>query len=302
MSLEDMRELDPLTQQYVDKIRDYIDRMPSLSTTVTKVLEVCNQPNTSPNDLNRVISLDPVLTGQVLKLINSAYYSLPNQITSLTRAIIMLGLNTVKNLALSTAILGSMGKQGLECLSMDDFLAHSICVGVTAKAIAVARKIPVALREEYFVAGLLHDLGKIPLGNCFPEQYKQVADLRDMQRCSLLRAEEMVFGFDHRYAGRVIARKWQLTDNMIETLWHHHSPQKSSAENLPLVQTIALANLYANLFNIGSGGDDYQEPVLVQKLIEDSGLSWHEVAVLHGQIAAEVEKAQVFLQVTQTKK
>ncbi|MDP2104936.1 MAG: HDOD domain-containing protein, partial [Desulfobulbaceae bacterium] len=80
-------------------IQAYIDRMPSLSTTVNKVLEVCNSPKTSANDLNRVISLDPVLTGHVLKLINSAYYSLPNQVSSLARAIIMLGLNTVKNLA-----------------------------------------------------------------------------------------------------------------------------------------------------------------------------------------------------------
>jgi len=75
--------------------------MPSLSTTVSKVMEICNAPATSSNDLNRVISIDPVLTGQVLKLINSAYYSLANRTTSLTWAIVMLGLNTVKNLALS---------------------------------------------------------------------------------------------------------------------------------------------------------------------------------------------------------
>lgn len=90
------------------KIRNFVDKMPSLSTTVSKVLEICSRPDTAPNDLNKVISLDPVLTGQVLKLINSAYYSLMNKVTSLTRAIIMLGLNTVKNLALSTAIIRSV--------------------------------------------------------------------------------------------------------------------------------------------------------------------------------------------------
>ncbi|HQP12654.1 MAG TPA: HDOD domain-containing protein, partial [Candidatus Omnitrophota bacterium] len=79
-------------------IQNYISRMPSLSTTVTKVLEICNKPTTSPNDLNRVIALDPVLTGRVLKVVNSAYYSMDNEVTSLTRAIILLGLNTVKNL------------------------------------------------------------------------------------------------------------------------------------------------------------------------------------------------------------
>ncbi|MDZ7640457.1 MAG: HDOD domain-containing protein [Desulfurivibrio sp.] len=128
-------------EQREKKLRHFIARMPSLSTTVTKVLEVCNRPDTSPNDLNRVISLDPVLTGQVLKLINSAYYSLPNEIGSLTRAIIMLGLNTVKNLALSTAVLGSLGQEeSFHSLEMDAFWTHSLGVGVTAKALAARRE------------------------------------------------------------------------------------------------------------------------------------------------------------------
>ncbi|HIP82374.1 MAG TPA: HDOD domain-containing protein, partial [Desulfocapsa sulfexigens] len=75
----------------------FIKRIPSLSTTVGKVVEICSRTDASPNELNKVISLDPVLTGQVLRLINSAYYSLVNKVTSLTRAITMLGMNTVKN-------------------------------------------------------------------------------------------------------------------------------------------------------------------------------------------------------------
>ncbi len=143
-----------LPEPHFKLIQQYIDRMPSLSTTVTKVLQVCNTPNTSANDLNKVILLDPVLTGQVLKLINSAYYSLPNQITSLARAIIMLGLNTVKNLALSTAVIGTLGKKdSFKSLSMDSYWTHSLCVGVTSKALAVQLGVPVAEREEYFVAG-----------------------------------------------------------------------------------------------------------------------------------------------------
>ena len=95
--------LDPDVQR--KQIEKFINRMPSLSTTVGKVMEICSRVDASPNELNKVISLDPVLTGQVLKLINSAYYSLVNKVTSLTRAITMLGLNTVKNMALSTAII-----------------------------------------------------------------------------------------------------------------------------------------------------------------------------------------------------
>ena len=281
------------------QLRDFIDRMPSLSTTVTKVMEVCNQPNTSPNDLNRVISLDPVLTGQVLKLINSAYYSLPNQVTTLTRAIIMLGLNTVKNLALSTAVLGTLGKEKSQCFSMDTFWTHSICTGVTAKALAVERDIPVTSREEYFVAGLLHDLGKIPLSNCFPSEYQQALDLADLQRCSLVRAEKMIFGFDHRLTGKMIAEKWQLNTSMVACLSHHHNPVAVPENKRDLVSTVAVANLYANLFEIGSAGDKHLEVSLVDEILAAGGLEWPRISALHDTVQAEIEKAQVFLQITQ---
>lgn len=278
------------------QLQEFIDRMPSLSTTVTKVLEVCNKPNTSPNDLNRVISLDPVLTGRVLKLINSAYYSLPNQVTSLTRAIIMLGLNTVKNLALSTAILGTLGKEKSHCFSMDTFWTHSICVGVTAKALAAEKKVPVTAREEYFVAGLLHDLGKIPLSNCFPAEYQQVLELARLQRCSLMRAEKMIFGFDHLLTGKMIGEKWQLNQAMLLALTAHHENMTVPEDKRDLVSIISLANLYANIFSIGSAGDHYQEIPQVDQVLAAGGVPWSRLTALHDTVEEEIEKAQIFLQ------
>ncbi len=260
-------------------------------------MEVCNRPDTSPNDLNRVIALDPVLTGQVLKLINSAYYSLPNQVTSLTRAIIMLGLNTVKNLALSTAVLGTLGKEKSKCFSMDRFWIHSICVGVTAKALAAEKKIPMALREEYFVAGLLHDLGKVPLSNCFPEEYQQALSLADLQGCSLVRAEKMIFGFDHRLTGQMIGEKWQLNPAMVACLTQHHNPSAVTEEKRGLVSTVALANLFANIFAIGSAGDNHQEVPLVSHIITSTGMEWDRVSALIEIVQEEIDKAQIFLQI-----
>ncbi len=286
-----------IKEELSGKIRDFIDRMPSLSTTVTKVMEVCNQPNASPNDLNRVISLDPVLTGQVLKLINSAYYSLPNQVTTLTRAIIMLGLNTVKNLALSTAILGTVGKEKSQCFSMDKFWTHSLCVGVTSKALAAEKNIPAANRESYFVAGLLHDLGKIPLSNCFPEDYQKALDLADLQRCSLARAENMIFGFDHRITGKMIGEKWQLDQPMIDCLCCHHNPETVAEESRDLVATVSVANLYANIHEIGSAGDLHQEVGLLDQTIALGGVDWSTLSQLEETVQEEIEKAQVFLQI-----
>ena len=273
--------------------------MPSLSTTVTKVLEICNQPNTSPNDLNRVISLDPVLTGQVLKLINSAYYGLPTNITSLTRAIIMLGLNTVKNLALSTAVLGSIGgKESFQALSMDDFWTHSICVGVTAKSIALANGVPAMESEEYFVAGMLHDLGKVPLNGRFPKDYVEALGLVDSGHCPLDSAENTIFDLDHSLVGELIAEKWQLNENMNNALCHHHAPEEATDGNRQLIFTVALANLFANMEKIGSSGDLYPQEDVLDDLLEEVGADWTTLSQMVDQVMEDIEKAKIFLQVS----
>lgn len=285
-------------EQRFTRIRNHIDRMPSLSTTVTKVLEICNRPDTSPKDLNQVISLDPVLTGQVLKLINSAYYSLPNKITTLTRAIIMLGLNTVKNLALSTTILGTMRTQvSSQSLQMDHFWTHSICVGVMAKAIAGVKGIPTMLREEAFVAGLLHDLGKVVLSDCFGRQYVLAMKTARTDQCSLRAAETEIFGFDHGLTGGMISKKWQLNNNITDALSHHHEPATITEEDRELVAIVALANMYANIYDFGTAGDPFQEYPELLLVLEMLGLAWDDLALLQETVEDEIERARIFLQV-----
>ncbi len=276
------------------KIRNFVKRMPSLSTTVSKVLEICSRPDTAPNDLNKVISLDPVLTGQVLKLINSAYYSLMNKVTSLTRAIIMLGLNTVKNLALSTAIIRSVGQtKKSKALPIKKFWAHSIGVGVTAKLFAAALDVPMAEREEYFVAGLLHDLGKVPFG----DEYTEVLMLTRQRQLSLVRVEQDMLGLDHQEVGGLIAEKWKLNEAITEAICYHHSPELAAPENRQLVAAIALADCYICLFDIGYAGNRYPDEDQLATALELTGLSWQTISGMSDAVEEEIHKAEVFLQV-----
>jgi HD-like signal output (HDOD) protein len=286
-----------VSDKHLQAIQVYIDKMPSLSTTLTKVLEVCNHPDASANTLNKVISLDPVLAGNVLKLINSAYYTLPSQITSLTRAIIVLGLNTVKNLALSTAVMGAMKNSASESFSMDSFWTHSLCVGVTAKAIAVELKVPVNQREEFFLAGLMHDLGKIPMAYCFPEEYARCLLLCKEQDFYLQDAEMEVFGFTHQYCGQIIASKWKLNDNIISVMGYHHEPEKADEVHRLLISCVAIANLYANIFEIGSDGNQYVGEEQILQVLEQANLSWNTMLDLHETIHQAIDKASIFLQI-----
>ncbi len=274
-------------------ITRFIKRMPSLSTTVGKVMEICSRTDASPNELNKVISLDPVLTGQVLKLINSAYYSLMNKVTSLTRAITMLGMNTVKNMALSTAIIRSVsGAKKSRALPTKKFWAHSIGTGVCAKLLAKANGVPVMECEEYFVAGLLHDLGKIPFG----DEYIEVLGKVTGEQLPLITVEREMLGVDHQEVGKMIAEKWKLNEAMTCAISYHHNVEDAPEEYQVRVAYVGLANMYANILDLGYAGDPFPEEGSEQKMLEITGLTWEMFGEIALSVEEEIEKAQVFLQ------
>ncbi len=285
-------DLDKDKQRY--QIEKFIKKMPSLSTTVGKVLEVCSRTDASPNELNKVISLDPVLTGQVLKLINSAYYSLLNKITSLTRAITMLGMNTVKNMALSTAIIKTVsGAKKSRVLPTSRFWQHSIGVGVSAKQLAIACDLPVAEREEMFIAGLLHDLGKIPFG----DEYIDALTLAKKQQRSLIEVERDLIGIDHQEVGLMIAEKWKLNTVITSCIGDHHNVNGASEESRRQAAFVALANVYINILDIGYAGDPFPEVGNIDGLLGIVGLSWEDYGAIGEDVEKEIEKAQIFLQI-----
>jgi len=230
-------EISDIKEKRLKSIKNYIAKMPSLSTTVTKVLEICDSPKTSPGDLKRVISLDPVLTGQVLMLINSAYYSLHQKVTSLTKAIIMLG---------------------------------------------------------YFVAGLLHDLGKIPLSICFSSEYRQVLDSAKRKNVPLHRAENIIFGIDHCAVGKMIADKWQLSESINDSLrFHHYWNSRCEKENSQFIEIVSLANIFANIFEVEPSGNIYHENTHLTNLLERVGIRQTELYELRNTVLDEVEKAKM---------
>ncbi len=286
-------------EEHLKIIQAYLANMPSLSTTVTKVLLVCNSPMTTANDLNKVVSLDPVLTGSVLQLINSAYFSVRDKVTSLTQAIIILGLNTIKNLALSTAVIGTVGNKKSSKDEMDKFWTHCICTGVTAKAIAMETGVLRSECEEYFVAGLLHDLGKIPLIQCFTNKYIKVAAIADQRKIPLYKAEKAVFGTTHEETGKLIAEKWELHGAIHHSICAHHHPETSEDDCLRVVLSVTLADIFGKiLLNEQTNDANPDNPILVNTL-KKLNLTWSALSNLEEHILEEIEKAKVFMQITQ---
>lgn len=282
---------------YLNKIKNYIMQMPSLPTSVAKVIEVCNNPKTSPVDLDKVISLDPVLMGRVIKLINSAYYGIQNKITSLVRAIIMLGLNTVKNLALSTAVLDRLSdKNSFKALNMEGFWRHSLCTGVVAKLIAKERKIDSKQLDEYFAAGLLHDIGKIPLNNIVSDDFIRAMTIADSEKIALYLAEKRTFDMDHADVGGMIVEAWRLSGAIAETIRYHHSLELYTGENRDIILTVAVADNYANKNGIGFSGCLYPEKI-PQTTWDELRISKEWLHEIEESVKSEIEKASIFLKI-----
>jgi HD-like signal output (HDOD) protein len=283
------------TEERIAKLQRYIASMPALPVTVTKVVEIANNPRTSPVDLNKVISLDPVLMARVLKLINSAYYGVSGKVNSLVRAIIMLGINTVKNLALSSSVITTLGKKDqFQALDPQAFWRHSLGVGVTAKFLAKKRSVESTRLEEYFIAGILHGIGKIPMNNVMSEDYVEAMSLADRQKIPLPQAERRVFGFDNTYVGTMIGEAWKLGNSILDTIKYQLRPSEYDGQYADIVNTVNVASYAMTVAEIGFSGDRYPEPVNTHAL-NALGIDESYLDEIDDEVEEEIQKAEVFL-------
>jgi putative nucleotidyltransferase with HDIG domain len=248
-------------------------------------------------DLNKVISLDPVLTGRLLKLINSAYYGLNSHVTSLIKAITMLGINTVKNLALSTAILSTLPQnKSLDGLNMEGYWRHSLCVGVTSKLLAAKQGVESKYHQEYFTAGLLHDIGKIPLNSVLSSDYMNTIAAADLDRKHLYNLENESLGINHCNAGALIAKAWKLESPIIDVISFHHGMEEYYGEYLHVLYNVAIADYFSVIYDVGFAGN--RNPIKPEKPVWDAiGLNEDSFEELKDKVFQEIEKAKIFLKI-----
>ena len=197
--------------------------------------------------------------------------------------------------ALSCAVLGTLPQnKDHKGLDMEGFWRHSLCVGVTAKMLAKKQGINTKLLEEYFTAGLLHDIGKIPLNAVLSAGYLQTITNADLGQMPLFSAENKILGINHCTSGEMISRAWKLEGPVADAIIYHHNPVEYSGGNKDILNNVVVANYLASANEIGFAGDRNPEKPAAN-IWSASGIKEDIFEKINKDVHEEIEKAEVFL-------
>lgn len=246
-----------------------VDDLPSLPLVVTQVLRLTDDPEATPEDLNKVITTDQNLTARVLRLANSAYYGFARRIGTVTEAVILLGFNTIRNLVMAASVSHILEREvtGYE-LARGELWHHSLTAAMAARLLA--REIRYRAHEQAFIAGLLHDIGKVVLSLYVSGEFQEIIRRVQEENIPFMAAEAEVLGFHHAQVGGLVAEKWNLPRELVEAVSFHHHPGQAQVD--PRLTTIThAADAVSLMLGMGVGVDGLLYP-LDAGCLEASGL------------------------------
>jgi putative nucleotidyltransferase with HDIG domain len=217
-------------------------KLPPLPQILLELQKVMNDPDSSASDLARVISKDPKLTAMLLRIVNSALFSFPSQIETVSRAVTVVGMKQLSTLASGALLLNMFRPDPLGIIDLEGYWRHSIAVGTYARAIATRHKLDDP--ERFFVAGLLHDIGWMALANTYPEAVAASLKRAGERNIDLATAEKEIFGFDHAVFGAFLLRQWNFPLLLIAGIAYHHDPARGARYAEPRI--LHAANFMAN--------------------------------------------------------
>lgn len=249
--------------ELVAKRLENIEDLPTIPNTLQRVLTSIDEVTTSAQSMEEIIREDPVLTAKILKIANSPYYGLATEVSSIARAVVILGFDEVKNLVIGLSLTGAFSG-GIHFPGMDgtSVWIHSFAVAQASKM--VGEIMETLDPDELFTAGLLHDIGRVLMCLYFPEELNEIIALQDEGGLSLNEAEKS-FGLSHTEVGAYLAKKWNLSDMLLNVIRYHHHPQGAGHYETEAA-AVFLADELCHALKIGFHHDD-QKKILVPKCL-----------------------------------
>ncbi|MCL1966644.1 MAG: HDOD domain-containing protein [Fibromonadales bacterium] len=243
-----------------------LDELPTLPSVFFTVNKMLSDPRTSAIDIGKAISLDQVIASKVLKLANSSFYGFTSRVNTIPHAVAVLGFSSTKNIVLTTSVISTLNlKARIKGFSLADFWKHSAAVGTIAKLIA-NESYP-QKREEAFVAGLLHDIGKLILAICAPEFFAETIKLAISKNCLFLEVEKEVVGISHPETVAHINNKWNLPEEITAVIINHHRNIGDAGEYAMLTAIVQLADILARGLQFGHPCD-FSMPIIEDNVLD----------------------------------
>jgi len=225
---------------------DRIEDLPTLPAVAMEVNKMLLDYDTTIKKLSDTIEKDQAVVSKILKLVNSAFFGLRGKISNISHAIVVLGFNTIRNAVVSISIIDAFSvKEGLDGFDITDFWKHSLAVAVTSKYLA--EKTGIHPADDCFVAGLLHDMGKIVLLQHFKDLFQKVWQAVKENNLSFYEAEKREIPVDHARIGGHLARKWQLPTALVDAIQYHHAV-RPNADDQHLLMIIHAADIIVNVY------------------------------------------------------
>lgn len=276
-----------MRREDVYRVVEKSGNLPVLPEALVRLLSACEKEDTPVSEIADIISTDPVLSAKVLKLVNSAYYGCRHSFSSITQAVIYLGANTVKNLALTLTVQQVLGTQLKNKTGLDSVAFWHNSLLCASLAGQLAEKTNSASREDAYLAGLLLNIGKLVLSVTFPEKYSELTDSATTDSEIAVR-EVGAFGIHHGELGAWMVGKWHLSSLLADAILYHHDSPGRVGEAFPLVKIAYTANELAEArsddnFTKGSYRDFFHlESVDIEQLLDNSREEVDEIAAVLG--------------------
>jgi putative nucleotidyltransferase with HDIG domain len=248
----------PTVEQLISTIPRSLGAYAPVLEEIQAALE---SPQCSLVSIGDAIEKEPDLTARLLKLGNSAFYGYSSRLSTVTEAVSLMGIQQVQDLILASSIIEHFAGMPDDFINMNSFWRHSLACGICARAIAQEKRLPKS--DKFFVAGLLHDIGRLVLLLQAPEATKQIITLYRSQRILLQDAEMSILGYDHQTVGAHLLRHWRYPELLVRAVGNHH---ETSINKSPVIEAVVVgfSDYLVSALQLGSSGEQFVPPLAPQ--------------------------------------
>jgi len=243
------------------QLAETIATVPSLPAVLSRLTNAIDDPRSSLRRIEAIVQEDSALAGRLLCLANSAYFGYPARVDNLSRAITLVGWRQLRDLTIATSVIDTFRGLAPSQVTTESFWKHSVACGLVARILATWRR--ESNLEQYFVAGLLHDIGRLVLYVKFPDDMSKVLGVARSSGKLLYQSEAEHLGFDHAAVGGELLKRWNLPAHIHAGVEFHHAPQRAGAHK-QMAAAVHIADILVNGIVCGSSGERYVPSLCIE--------------------------------------